>query len=191
MSSTIKAEAFNERLKLDESRYLLDVRTEDEYRAHRLKDACVHIPVDQLSSEALEGLMPDKTRPVFVVCNSGRRAARAADFLEAFGYGKVFAVEGGLRACGACGVMARYHALLFFLTGILMLALGYTFGAYVHPVFYVLGGITGAGLMIRGLTGRCMVVTLLGKVFHRNAASVSTEAPSCCSLKTPSCLPKG
>jgi|GEM_PF-4639758 len=185
MPATMKAEAFTERLKLNETRYILDVRTDMEFKKHRLKSGYLHVPLDQLTTDRAAEMMPDKTRPVYVVCNSGRRSLRAAALLRAQGYEKVFSVDGGLSACSACGLKAKGNVALLCVIAVIILALGFVFGAYVHPVFYVMGGLLGASLMVRAMTGRFSASKLWSELFACKDRQNEENPPTCCALKKP------
>ncbi|WP_153503842.1 rhodanese-like domain-containing protein [Cumulibacter manganitolerans] len=77
---------------------ILDVREDDEWQAGHI-DGAVHIPltdVPQRLSELPEG------DPIYVVCRSGGRSARATEFLNSSGIEAVN-VDGGMRAWEASG----------------------------------------------------------------------------------------
>lgn len=65
--------------------YLVDVRTEAEYRAGAIPTA-VNIPYDQIGSRP-----PTQNKNAFIVvyCRSGNRSGQAKMALEALGYGNV------------------------------------------------------------------------------------------------------
>lgn len=62
---------------------LLDVRTEEEYRAGHICGS-INMPLDSISS--IESTIKDKNTPLYVHCHSGGRSARAAAFLKKIGY---------------------------------------------------------------------------------------------------------
>lgn len=72
---------------------LLDVREDDEFTLGRAAGA-QHIPLGQLP-ERIEELDPDTD--YYVLCRTGGRSARAADFLVGRGY-SAFNVAGGSGA---------------------------------------------------------------------------------------------
>lgn len=65
---------------------VLDVRTDEEFKAHHIEGA-VNIPVDDLEQRLAE--LPDKKRTIIVYCKSGGRSSRAAQFLASAGYTQV------------------------------------------------------------------------------------------------------
>ncbi|NNG37016.1 rhodanese-like domain-containing protein [Nakamurella aerolata] len=77
---------------------LLDVREDDEWQAGHAPQA-VHIPLPQLAERLDE--VPEGD-PVYVVCRSGGRSARATAFLNANGWDAVN-VAGGMSAWAAAG----------------------------------------------------------------------------------------
>ncbi len=54
-----------------------------------------------------------------------------------------------------------------------MALLGFLLGTFVAPGFHVLSGVVGLGLLHAGLSGRCGMATLLGRLpWNRGAPSV-------------------
>ncbi|HEX2699779.1 MAG TPA: molybdopterin-synthase adenylyltransferase MoeB [Acidimicrobiales bacterium] len=74
---------------------LLDVREPDEYEQGAIPGA-VHIPRGHLEGQ-VEGKMPDKSKPVMVMCSGGFRSAFAAKTLQDLGYADVVNVMGGFN----------------------------------------------------------------------------------------------
>ncbi|HET6504994.1 MAG TPA: rhodanese-like domain-containing protein [Amycolatopsis sp.] len=75
---------------------LLDVREQDEWTAGHAPEA-LHIPLGELPARVGElGALPDD-RPVYVICRSGGRSARAAAWLNASGWDAVN-VAGGMKS---------------------------------------------------------------------------------------------
>ena len=80
---------------------LLDVREDDEWAAGHAP-AAKHIPLGELPERVAElAEFPDDT-PVYVVCRSGGRSARAAAWLNASGWDAVN-VAGGMKSWHAEG----------------------------------------------------------------------------------------
>ena len=77
---------------VSDTHVLLDVRTPSEYRQVRINGAKL-IPVDELGHRA-PGELPDKHIPIFVYCQSGARAAKAAGLLSGMGYTNVVSFGG-------------------------------------------------------------------------------------------------
>ena len=75
---------------------LLDVREPGEFSSGHIKGA-VNVPVGQVSSR-MGSVCADKTRHIYVYCQSGRRSKVAAQTLAGMGYKKVHNVLGGVSA---------------------------------------------------------------------------------------------
>ena len=70
---------------------LLDVRTDEEYRRGHIGGAR-NIPVEKIDNAV--NLLHDKSAPIFVYCQSGSRARRAASKLRKLGYVEVYNIGG-------------------------------------------------------------------------------------------------
>ena len=81
-----------------ESPVVIDVREPDEYRALRASGV-IHIPMGEVI-ERLDEIPTDDT--VYVICASGGRSARVAEYLEAQGIDAVN-VAGGTNAWAQAG----------------------------------------------------------------------------------------
>ncbi|HEV2358287.1 MAG TPA: MBL fold metallo-hydrolase [bacterium] len=79
---------------LESGALLLDVREPEEY-AYGHVPAAVSLPQAELATRLTE--VPGD-RPVFVICESGMRSLRAAQFLRQMGYDRVANVRGGTGA---------------------------------------------------------------------------------------------
>lgn len=76
---------------------LLDVREPDEWSAGHAPGA-VHVPLGELPARTAElAALPDD-QPVYVVCRSGGRSARAAAWLNAAGLVDAVNVAGGMKS---------------------------------------------------------------------------------------------
>ena len=73
---------------------LLDVREHDELAIAAVAGA-LHIPMREIPARVAE-LDPDK--PLVVMCHSGGRSRRVADFLLGNGFSNVFNLRGGIDA---------------------------------------------------------------------------------------------
>ncbi|MGV8872510.1 MAG: rhodanese-like domain-containing protein [Rhodococcus sp. (in: high G+C Gram-positive bacteria)] len=81
-----------------ETALLLDVREDDEWQAGHAPEA-VHIPMGDIPSRAGE---LDNQSQVYVVCKSGGRSARVAEYLNRVGF-EAINVDGGMHAWQAAG----------------------------------------------------------------------------------------
>jgi rhodanese-related sulfurtransferase len=73
---------------------VLDVREQEEY-AHGHVPGAINLPQADLASQ-LDQVPRD--RPVFVICQSGARSLRSAQFLKQMGFDAVMSVRGGTEA---------------------------------------------------------------------------------------------
>jgi rhodanese-related sulfurtransferase len=71
---------------------LLDVREQDELAVAAVEEA-VHIPMGEIPARVRE---LDRDRPLVVMCHSGGRSRRVAEFLRANGFEHVFNLRGGI-----------------------------------------------------------------------------------------------
>jgi rhodanese-related sulfurtransferase len=162
-------------LQTDPDLLLLDVRTPVEY-------AEVHIP--QARNEPLDRLQPEKIgnsvgspekRPVYLLCRTGGRAAKAAEKFAAAGQDRGVVIEGGTQAWIEAGLpVARGTVKVISLerqvrivAGALVL-LGVLLGWFVHQAFFGLSGFVGAGLIFAGITDFCGMGLLLARLPWNN-----------------------
>lgn len=145
---------------------VIDVRTPLEYTEVHVKEARL-FPLDDLDPQTLNA---DKQQPLYILCRSGARAAKAADKLAAAGFAQPVVVEGGTLACIDAGLpversgkkvislerQVRIAAGSLVFTGVLL-------GTLVHPAFYGLSAFVGAGLVFAGITDWCGMGLLLAK----------------------------
>ena len=72
-----------ETLKATENAALIDVRSEDEFAAGHIPGA-VNIPLERIDETAAR--YPERMRPLFLYCRSGRRSGLAESRLREMGY---------------------------------------------------------------------------------------------------------
>ncbi|AKG67869.1 Inner membrane protein ygaP [Serratia fonticola] len=149
---------------------LLDIRGMDEY-AHE------HIAQASLLSlpEIEKGGKPQAVSEQDVVifhCQSGRRTAENAALLAgAATPAKVYLLEGGINGWkqqGLAVVKGNNQPLpimrqVQIAAGSLILA-GTILGYVISPLFFLLSGFVGAGLLFAGISGFCGMATLLVKM---------------------------
>jgi rhodanese-related sulfurtransferase len=150
---------------------LLDVRSPVEY-------AEVHIP--QARNEPLDRLQPEQfiasgalpgDQPVYLLCRTGGRAAKAAEKFAVKGQDRGVVIEGGTQAWIEAGLpVVRGAAKVISLerqvrivAGSLVL-IGAVLGWLVHPGFYGLAAFVGAGLVFAGITDFCGMGLLLARL---------------------------
>ena len=165
--------------------HLVDVRSPAEYADGHAAGAC-SIPIDELDATHLKSRLGNdagSAEPLHLICTSGLRAAQAARKLRAQGLHNLVLVEGGTDAWSqqrlplqraTAGVsLARQTQIALGVLIVLMLAKG----VLLHPLFYVLTGLLGIGLIVSGLTARCGLTALLARMpWNRNPLGGSTSS---------------
>ncbi len=160
--------------------FILDVRTPLEYRE-------IHAPGSVL--HPLHELDPGKVRemsvgsPCYVMCRSGNRASAAAEKLRAAGLHDVQVIEGGIVAWEKAGLTVNrgekgisIERQVRIGAGSLVLA-GVLLGVFVNPLFLILSGFVGCGLIFAGVTDWCGMGLLLARMPWNNRV----EGGACCS----------
>ena len=145
---------------------LLDVRTPVEFEEVHVPPAR-NIPLDELKPG---GLALAKDQPVYLLCRSGQRAAKAAERLAQAGFAQPVVVAGGTLAWMDANLpVARGQSKVISLerqvriaAGSLVLA-GVVLGWFVHRGFYGLSAFVGAGLVFAGITDFCGMGLLLAR----------------------------
>lgn len=80
---------------------VVDVRTPEEFAGGHVPGA-LNIPVDELSDRLAE-LEAQRSAPVYLICASGRRSARASALLSEAGFAQPINVLGGTKAWVGAG----------------------------------------------------------------------------------------
>ena len=155
---------------------LVDVREKDEYARERISGA-VLLPLSQLDGAQIDGAIApaQQGKSLVVCCASGVRSAQAAQRLAARGIPAV-AMKGGIAAWKRAGlpVATDTKAPLPIMRQVQIVSgsmalLGVVLGFAVHPGFFLLSGAVGAGLLLSGVTGTCMMANLLMKLPYNRA----------------------
>jgi len=159
--------------------FLVDVRTPVEY-AEVHASPSYNEPLDGLRPKALfdSGRLP-KDRPVYLICRTGGRAAKAAQKFAAEGFDQGVVVEGGTEAWIAAGLPVKRGAVkvvslerqVRIAAGALVL-LGVLLAYLVHPAFIGISAFVGAGLVFAGISGWCGMGLLLAKLPWNNRTSI-------------------
>ena len=163
---------------------LVDVREYPEFAGGRVAGARL-IPLGDIERWAGE---LDRTRPVYVMCRTGRRSGEAQRKLLAAGFADVRNVDGGVMAWEAAGFeLERDERAPWALERQVRLAagslvlLGVLLSAFVAQPFVWLAGFVGSGLVFAALTDTCAMGTMLSKLpwnraARRGAAACSVES---------------
>lgn len=151
---------------------LIDVRTPAEYRAEHVEGAELH-PLDKLDAEAL-CRQHNPAKPLYILCQSGKRASMAAEKLSASGHENVYVIEGGTNAAKAVNVkIVRGKGAISIErqvrigAGALVVA-GCIAGLFIHAWFFAVPIFVGSGLVFAGVTDFCGMGILLAKM-HWNS----------------------
>jgi rhodanese-related sulfurtransferase len=153
---------------------VIDVRTPVEF-------AEIHVP--QARNVPLNELKPDslqlrKDQPVYFLCRSGQRAAKAAEKFAKEGFSRPAVVEGGTLAWVEAGLPVSRGAVKVIslerqvrvAAGSLVL-IGVLLGWFVNRGFFGLSAFVGAGLVFAGITDFCGMGLLLARMpWNKRAA---------------------
>ena len=149
---------------------LLDIRGVDEYAHEHIAQASLLSLSDIEQGQKPQALVEHDV--VIFHCQSGRRTAQNAALLaEAAAPAKVYLLEGGINGWKQQGldvVRGKNQPLpimrqVQIAAGSLILA-GTILGYASYPLFFLLPGFVGAGLLFAGISGFCGMATLLAKM---------------------------
>ena len=147
--------------------HLVDGREEVEFAGGRVSGANL-IPLGELEERHQE---LDHSKPIYVMCRTGRRSSEAQQRLRALGFTNVVNVVGGLEAWKkeqlpverdehapwSIERQVRFVAGLLVLTGVLLTL-------FVHPYFVALSGLVGFGLAFSAAVDWCGMGMLIAKM---------------------------
>jgi rhodanese-related sulfurtransferase len=152
--------------------HLVDVRTPAEYADGHIEGA-LSLPLDQVDAQRIEATLDAEAGekvPVYLICASGTRAEQAAARLRAQGMQRLVLVDGGTQAWARQSLPLQRTSRLPSLERQTQIALGALLllllakASLLHPMFYALVGLMGAGLLVAGITGRCGLAALLARM---------------------------
>lgn len=152
---------------------LVDVRTAAEVRSEALP-GIITMPLDELNAEKLQAVIDRRSQgdqPVYLICQSGKRAQLAADKLAGKLRQPLIVVEGGMNAIKQTGIsyLQTEHKPMISLERQVRIAagalvvVGVVLGFAVHAGFFGLSAFVGAGLMFSGITDSCAMGMLIAK----------------------------
>jgi rhodanese-related sulfurtransferase len=160
---------------------LIDVRTPVEYSEIHVEGARL-MPLDTLDASALA--QERNGEPLYVICRSGGRAAKAYEKLQAAGVKELYSVEGGTLAWERAGLPVVRGAKVVSLerqvriaAGLLVL-IAVALGWLVHPAFLGLAAFVGAGLVFAGVTDTCGMGLLLARMPWNRVKDCGATCPS-------------
>jgi rhodanese-related sulfurtransferase len=163
---------------------LLDVRTPAEYRAVHAEYA-VNTPLDSLDPATVTRLCNGAAeQPLYVICQSGGRGAKACERLASAGFGCVVNVVGGTSAWEQAGLPVirgqktiSLERQVRIVAGILVVV-GSALGYFVHPYWFGLAAVVGAGLAYAGITDTCGMGMMLAKMPWNQVSTTSHNGSS-------------
>jgi rhodanese-related sulfurtransferase len=160
---------------------LLDVRTPAEHAAIHVRGSRL-LPLDKLDAAAfLKSRGKCGDAPLYILCQSGIRAAKAIGKFRRAGFEGCVTVEGGIEAWVQAGLpvergesqgwplMRQVQITVGFLS-----ALGAALALGVNVRFAIIPLVTGCGLLFAGLTGTCGMVLFLAKMPWNRQAGCSS-----------------
>ncbi len=147
--------------------HLVDVREQVEFAGGRVKGASL-LPLGELEKRHSE---LDHSKPIYVMCRTGRRSAEAQRKLHDLGFTNVVNVSGGIEAWKKEGLQVERdeHApwsierQVRFTAGLLVL-IGVLLSIFVHPYFVALPGLIGFGLAFTATIDWCGMGLLIAKM---------------------------
>jgi len=163
---------------------VVDVRTPLEHRELHVPESIL-MPLQDVSAGKVKEIAGDRT--VHLLCRSGNRASSAAEILLNGGLEQVCVLDGGILAWEGEGLPVVRGQAAMSLERQVRIAAGFLVfsGAVlawlVNPLWILLSGFVGAGLMFAGITDTCMMGNLIARM-PWNRVSLPT-ASSCCSTK--------
>lgn len=147
--------------------HLVDVREQMEFAGGRIAGAS-SIPLGELEERHAE---LDHTKPIYVMCRTGRRSAEAQRRLQALGFTNVINVAGGIEAWKQEKLPVErdeyapwsIERQVRFTAGSLVL-IGVLLAIFVHPYFIALSGLIGFGLAFTATIDWCGMGILISKM---------------------------
>jgi rhodanese-related sulfurtransferase len=168
------------RLRQDGGKFhLIDVRTPAEFAAIHAEGAQL-VPLDALDpKEIMSTLNGSADEPLYVICQSGGRAAKAIERFHSAGFHNVFNIAGGTTAWEHAGLpvvrgtktVISLERQVRIAAGALVLV-GAALGWHFHPAFHAVSAFVGAGLVFAGVTDWCGMGMLLAKMPWNNPKRV-------------------
>lgn len=165
---------------------MIDVRTPVEFREIRAK-AARNVPLDVIDPHSVMAERNGSAdQPLYVICKSGARGAKAQQkFVEA-GYPNVLNVEGGTEAWASAGLPVIRGKKVVSLERQVRITAGFivlagAVAALVTGNVYLAGipAFVGAGLMFAGITDTCAMGMLIAKMPWNQVKDLSSS----CTLK--------
>ncbi len=166
----ISVSSFKEVIEAEKSNSSVDfinVCTPAEYKEKHISGVR-SVPLDDIERHVQE--FKDK-KTIYVHCRSGRRGVAAMEKLVALGIkAELVNVEGGILSWEEAGYGTAKISLRLslmrqtFIAAGVLIVIAHILGLMVSPLWFVLSGVAGVGLLVAGLTGWCGMTMLLAKM---------------------------
>ena len=154
---------------------IIDVRTPVEFAAVHAEGATL-IPLNTLDPKTVMSARNGAAdEPLYVICKSGARAAKAVERFHAAGFANVASIEGGTDAWvqaglpvvrGATSVISLERQVR--IAAGALVVLGALLGWQFHPGFHGISAFVGVGLVFAGVSDWCGMGLLLAKMPWNN-----------------------
>ena len=185
--NSMTPQEFHRRLGESHDAELLDVRTPAEYTAVHVMGARL-LPLDELNAVSYLNQRPRGEAPLYVLCESGTRSAKAVEKFRRAGFEGCVQIEGGMQAWLAAELPVERgeSAVLPLMRQVQIVvgavsALGAALALVVNVRFAIIPLITGCGLLFAGLTGLCGLALVLARMPWNRRTNCSSSAG--CQLK--------
>lgn len=164
---------------------IIDVRTPAEFERVHVKGAQLK-PLDGFDPKSIAACCKDPADAVYVICQSGGRAAKACEKFAEAGFENVFSIEGGTSAWeraglpverGNCRVIPLERQVRIAAGSLVLIGLALAWA--VHPYFLALTAFIGAGLVFAGITDFCGMAILLSKMPWNRRGGANPAAMTC------------
>ncbi|MBL8925891.1 MAG: rhodanese-like domain-containing protein [Pseudonocardia sp.] len=179
-SARLDVTALRAALAAEPDTLLVDIRSPDEFRAAGI-DGAVNIPLDRLDAH-LRRIVHDAGGRMVLVCQSGARAARAAERLGRAGLTDVVVLEGGMNAWVAANApVCRFPGAAWSLERQVRLVAGGIVASSVlasvrAPRLRFVAGAVGLGLVTAAVTDTCGLARLLARLPWNRSNTIDIDA---------------
>ncbi len=156
-----------EKIKNDDDLQIVDVREISEFESEGIRGS-ISAPLSRFKESSRR---IDKNRHSYIICQSGKRAGKYAKQLLENGYENISVVKGGLKSWIDAGYPVEYteskawslERQVRFTAGLLVL-LGVVLSFVFNPMFIILSGAIGAGLVFAAITDTCGMAMVLARM---------------------------